>query len=105
MSILKRIFGRRAQPTAAPASDWDGLAAHVHPPITVEQHKAAIARIQAQQAKVVEFVLPDGQLVRSAAGAIDIRDIQHAQGYTYFIVGYDTFGWPLGHPDSPRAAM
>lgn len=103
MSILKRIFRRPTSVSNDP--EWDALAAHVHPPITVEQHRAAIARIQAQQAKVVEFVLPDGELVRSAAGAIDIRDIQYAQGYGFVAIGYDSFGWPMGHPDSPRATM
>lgn len=103
MNILKRIF--RGKSSVSNDPEWDALAARAHPPITVEQHRAAVARIQAQQAKVVEFVLPDGELVRSAAGAIDVRDIQLAQGYTYVIVGYDRFGWPMGHPDSPRGCF
>lgn len=114
MNILKRISrhlrdrsvgGMLPKSSASNDPKWDELVSRASPPITVEQHRAAIARIRAEQVKVVEFVLPDGELVRSAAGAINIRDILHAQGYGFVAIGYDSFGWPMGHPDSPRAVM
>lgn len=99
-----KLWPFRRRSTATAPTSWDDVIPLAIPPITVEQHRAAIARIQAEQAKVVEFALPDGEIVRSASGKINIRDIQHAQGYGFVAIGYDSFGWPMGHPDSPRAA-
>lgn len=87
---VARFFLGDAKPEPDP--DWDWMAAKVHPRITVEEHLAAVERIQEAQ-KAYPWAV------------IDFNDLRPAQGYVFRITGYDTFGWPSGHPDSPLAYL
>lgn len=63
------------------------LAKQAHPPISREAHIAARQRLD----------LANGD------DPVAVSDLIPAHGYSLVMEGYDRFGWPKGHPESPLA--
>lgn len=76
-------------------------AAHIHPPITRAMREEALRRLTEERAKFVEWIMPDGTRMSMVTGHVHVDDLRCEYGYAVVLKGYDRFGWPTGHPDSP----
>lgn len=76
------------------------LAEEAHPRITKERRAAALARLAEERAKHMMIDFGRGP-EPVATGEIRLDDAMAESGYAVVPRGYDRFGWPKGHPDSP----
>lgn len=93
-------FRKRAEPSKG-AQQIAALQAHFFPRISIQEHAYAKAKIARERQKFMLLVFPDGTRVPVYSGEYSWDDLRAAEGYGVTIEGYDCFGWPKGHPESP----
>lgn len=75
------------------------------PPITIEQHKQAIERLEIERAKETLIRLPDGETIPFRSGVVRMDDLRAESGYAVCVSlagqTFDRFGWPEGDQNSP----
>lgn len=71
--------------------------------ITVEEHLAAKARLEASSAPLPPSIHhPDGSAtIFARLGIVDIEDYTRRDGHIVLFNGNDRYGWPKGHHNSP----
>jgi hypothetical protein len=98
------VFGfKQKKAQSASEAHIAALQAQYFPRISIQQHAYAKAKVARERQKVMLLQFPDGTRLPVCNGQYSWDDLRAAEGYGCWVKGYDRFGWPEGHPESPAS--